>query len=83
MLLGALSTLQAEYDLEDSNVLGILADMVKKYPNLVKNGYGFPGRENNTLYCPHCGGSSSSGSYNFCIDGKIERPAREDHDPSF
>ena len=46
MLLAALSTLQAEHDLDDSKVPGILADMVKKHPNLVKNGYGFPGREN-------------------------------------
>lgn len=83
ILLAALSTLQAEHDLDGSRVPGILVDMVKKHPRLVKNGYGFPGRENDTLYCPRCGGSSSSGSCNLCTEGKIERPAREDHHSSF
>ncbi|KAK5071394.1 hypothetical protein LTR70_010588 [Exophiala xenobiotica] len=83
ILLAALSTLQAEHDLEDSKVPTILADMVKKHPNLVKNGYGSPGQENDTLYCPQCGGSSSSSSCNLCTDGKIERAARDDHHPAF
>lgn len=83
ILLAALSTLRAEHDLDDSRVLGILADMVMKYPNLMKNGYGFPGRENDILYCPPCGGTGSSGSCDLCTGGKIARPARESHYPSF
>jgi nucleoside phosphorylase len=83
ILLAALSTLQADHDLEDSKVPGILADMVKKHPNLVKNGYGFPGQENDSLHCLQCDGSGSSGSCHSCTDGKIERPARDDHNPVF
>jgi nucleoside phosphorylase len=81
MLLGALSTLQAEHDLEDSKVPSILADMVKKHPNLVKNGYGFPGQEQDILSCPRCDGSESSDPCNWCVDGQIERSARKEHHP--
>ena len=83
ILLAAISTLQAEHDLEDSKVPGILVDMVKKHPNLVKNGYRFPGRENNSLYYLQCDSSSSSGSGHSCTDVKIERPARDDYHPAF
>jgi hypothetical protein len=62
---------------------GRLKDMVKKHPNLVKNGYGFPGREHDSLYCRQCGGSNSSGPCHSCTDGKIERPARDDQHPAF
>ncbi|RMZ92306.1 hypothetical protein DV736_g454, partial [Chaetothyriales sp. CBS 134916] len=83
MLLGALSTLQAEHDLEDSQVPAILAKIFSNHRNLEKNGYGFPGREKDTLYCPQCGGSGSSDSCNLCTNREIERPAREDNHPSF
>jgi hypothetical protein len=79
MLLAALSKLQAKHDLEDSKVPGILADMVKK---LVKKKYGFPGRKNDTLWCSRCGGDGSSNSCKWCVDGKVERPAREGDSPS-
>lgn len=45
ILLAALATLRADQNLDDSHVPGILADMIKQHPKLVKNGYGFPGRE--------------------------------------
>ncbi|KIW21983.1 uncharacterized protein PV07_12615 [Cladophialophora immunda] len=83
ILLAALSTLQAEHDLDDSKVPGILADMAKKHPNLVINGYGFPGRENDNLYCSQCDGPGSSGLCQSCTDGKIKRPARDDRHPAF
>ncbi|KIW54609.1 hypothetical protein PV05_06958 [Exophiala xenobiotica] len=83
ILLAALSTLRAEHGLDDSMVPDILADIVTKHPNLVKNGYEFPGRENDNLYCSQCGGSSSSSSCRSCTDGKIERPTRDDPNPVF
>lgn len=56
MLPATLSTLQAKHDLEDNELPDILADMVHKYPNLVKNEYGCPGQENDTLWCSECRG---------------------------
>jgi hypothetical protein len=60
-----------------------LADMVTKYPNLVKNGYTFPGREYDTLHCAQCNDSRSSSLCGTCTEGKIKRPAREDPYPMF
>ncbi|KAK5202666.1 hypothetical protein LTR41_011587 [Exophiala xenobiotica] len=57
MLLTGLATLRANQNLDDSDVPRILVDMMQKYPNLVETGYGFPGREKDTLKCAQCGGS--------------------------
>jgi len=83
MLLSALATLRADRNLDDGEVPGILADMAKTHPRLLKTGYGYPGRENDTLYCSQCDGPGSSGSCNNCSEGKMERPTREDDYPSF
>jgi nucleoside phosphorylase len=83
LLLAALATLKAEHDLDDSQVPGLLTKMFEQHPNLIKRGYGFPGRENDILYCPQCDGPSSSSSCNLCMDGKIQRKAREDQNPAF
>ncbi|KAK5201809.1 hypothetical protein LTR41_012100, partial [Exophiala xenobiotica] len=56
--------------------------MVTRHPKLVKNGYGFPGREHDILYCPRCEGRGSSGSCGWCTDGTIARPSRDDGHPS-
>jgi hypothetical protein len=50
LLLNALSTLQAEHDLEDSEIPVILANPLKVYPTLMKNGHGFPGRETSPFF---------------------------------
>lgn len=88
ILLAALSTLQAEYDLDDTKVPAIIAEVMAKYPNLLKNGYGSPGREADNLYCPQCCGagcptSSGSSSRPTCRVGKLERPVRPDSSPVF
>lgn len=71
ILLAALSALQTERDLEDSKALEILADMVKKHPDLVKNG------------CLQCDGIGSSGLCHSCTNRKIQRLARDDLNPAF
>jgi nucleoside phosphorylase len=83
LLLAALATLRADHNLDDSQVPEILADMMKQHPKLVKNGYGFPGRENDILYCPQCDGSNAPASCNLCAGGMMERKAREDENPAF
>jgi hypothetical protein len=60
--------------------------MHEKYRKLKSQGYVSPGRENDTLYCPQCGGSGSSGSsgscdFKGCTNGKILRPPRDDGNP--
>jgi hypothetical protein len=49
MLLTALATLREDHNVDGSQVPAILADMINKHPNLVKNGYGFPGREKDCI----------------------------------
>ena len=83
LLLSALSTLQAEHELNDSTVPEILEDMVTTYPKLLKTGYRYPGDEYDTLYCSLCDGSISSGLCDSCKDGRIDRPIREDKSPLF
>jgi nucleoside phosphorylase len=83
LLLAALATLRADHNLNDSQVPTILTDAMVRHPKLVKNGYGFPGRENDTLYCRQCDSSNSLGTCDLCTDGKVERPAREDDHPAF
>ncbi|KAK5210764.1 hypothetical protein LTR47_001484 [Exophiala xenobiotica] len=82
-LLTAMASLRSDSDLEESQVPQHLMKMNDKYPRLKSQGYVFPGRENDTLYCPQCGGSSSSGPCNFkeCSNGKILRPPRNDGNP--
>jgi nucleoside phosphorylase len=81
ILLAALSTLQADHDLEGSQVPSMLMNAFQTHPNLVKNGYGFPGQERDNLYCSRHDSASSFGSCDLCRDGTIARPARENHDP--
>jgi nucleoside phosphorylase len=81
ILLTALATLQADHNLDGSQVPAILADMIKRHPNLVKNGYGFPGHERDCLYCSECDGANPC-KYS-CTDGKIEREARTNQNPGF
>ncbi|KAK5053936.1 hypothetical protein LTR84_001898 [Exophiala bonariae] len=83
LLLSALSTLQAEHELNDSAVPQILEDMVAKYPKLLKTGYRYPGDEHDTLYCSLCDGSIPSSQCDACNDGKIDRLIREDKSPFF
>ncbi|KAN0072724.1 ankyrin repeat domain-containing protein 50-like protein 3 [Elaphomyces granulatus] len=81
ILLTALATLQADHNLDGSQVPAILADMIKRHPILVKNGYGFPGHERDCLYCSECDGANPC-KYS-CTDGKIEREARTNQNPGF
>jgi nucleoside phosphorylase len=83
LLLTALSTLQSVSGLRGSKVPDHLMEMNEKHPGLESQGYVSPGRENDTLYCPQCDGSSSSGSCNFeeCYNGKIPRPPRNHGNP--
>jgi hypothetical protein len=60
ILLAALATLKAEHDLDDSQAPDLLAQMFRKYPTLIKREYGFPGQENDILYCPQCDGLTTS-----------------------
>ena len=83
LLLAALATLKAEHDLDDSQVPGILAKMYQRHANLVKRGYGFPGRGNDVLHCPQCGCSNSPTSCNLCTNGIIKRKARENENAVF
>ena len=83
MLLTALATLRADHNIGGSQVPAILADMIKQHPNLVKNGYEFPGREKDCLYCPQCDGAHLSTSCKSYTNGKIQREARTDQNPSF
>jgi len=83
MLLSALATLQADHNVDGSQVPAILADTIKQHPNLVKSGYGFPGCEKDCLYCPQCDDANLSISCKFCTDGKIQREARTGQDPGF
>ncbi|KAK5455876.1 hypothetical protein LTS15_005193 [Exophiala xenobiotica] len=82
-LLTALSTLQSKSGLWGSKVPDYLKEMNKRHPGLKSQGYVSPGRENDTLYCPQCGDSNSSGPCNFkeCSNGKIPRPPRNDGNP--
>jgi nucleoside phosphorylase len=82
-LLTALATLKAEHDLNDSQVPSLMDKIYQQYPNLVKKGYTFPGRENDILYCTQCNDQSSTGLCDLCADGRIERPARDDQNPAF
>lgn len=83
LLLTALSTLQADHELNDSAVPEILVDMVTKHPKLLKTGYRCPGEEHDTLYCSLCDGPISSSLCDMCKDGRLQRPIREDKSPSF
>ncbi|EXJ82734.1 hypothetical protein A1O3_06549 [Capronia epimyces CBS 606.96] len=83
MLLAALSRLQAEHEYADSKVPDLMAKIYQQRPKLTKNGYAFPGREKDILYCSRCGGSNSSNLCGLCADGKIARPAHEDANPAF
>jgi hypothetical protein len=83
MLLAALATLRAEHDLDDNQVLDIIAQIYQQHSKLTRSRYGFPGRENDNLRYSECGGSSSSGSCDLCTDRKVERQAREDLNPTF
>ncbi|KAK7905423.1 hypothetical protein LTR67_000145 [Exophiala xenobiotica] len=85
-LLTAMASLQSDSGLEESQVPQHLMKMHEKYRKLKSQGYVSPGRENDTLYCPQCGGSGSSGSsgscdFKGCTNGKILRPPRDDGNP--
>ncbi|KAI9689741.1 MAG: hypothetical protein M1822_009623 [Bathelium mastoideum] len=82
LLLSALGLLKADRHFNNSQVPDILTKIYKQHPSLTKNGFGFPRQENDTLYCSSCDGSTS-GSCEFCTDGKIKRDIRENHNPAF
>jgi len=59
VLLTALNFLQAEHDLEESQVMTYLSTMFERHPRMKDTGYAFPGVEHDRLYrttYPHPGG---------------------------
>lgn len=81
VLLAALSTLQAQHDLEGSRILQALTRVIKRRPNLVKSGYVSPGPERDILYCSRCEDSSDGHGCMQCQNGVIQRPPRGDQSP--
>jgi nucleoside phosphorylase len=80
VLLTALSNLQSQHDLDGSQIPKFLAEMIKRRPNLAKSGYGYPGPENDCLFCSHHEGPTDS-QCTRCQDGTIQREARDDQHP--
>lgn len=56
-LLTALSSLQAQHCRSDSRVPLYMKDAIRNNPGLAKNGYSFPGADNDCLHCAHCSAS--------------------------
>lgn len=81
VLLTALSNLQSRHDLKGSQIPSFLAEMIKRRPNLVKSGYGYPGPKMDCLYCSHCVDSTIDCHCTHCQDGKTTREDRDDYDP--
>lgn len=78
VLLNALSSLQADHDLNDSHIPAYLSDMLQRYPKMVKKGYAFPGVEKDRLYCATCVDGQSCSE---CDQTSMHRSLREDNSP--
>jgi ankyrin repeat protein/nucleoside phosphorylase len=81
VLLTALSTLQAQHDLEGSRISQTLTKMIQRRPNLGKSGYVSPGPERDILYCSRCASSSDGHGCVQCQNGVIKRPTRCEQSP--
>ena len=80
-LLTALANLQAQHDLDGSEISTILADMLKRRPNLVKSGYSHPGTEKDNLYCSHFESLQDDSRCTQCEDGMVRRVPRANTHP--
>lgn len=78
VLLNALSSLQADHDLNDSRIPEYLADMLQRYPKMVKTGYTFPGVEKDRLFCATCVDGKSCSE---CCETSMRRSLRDDTSP--
>jgi len=83
LLLAALTSLQAEHDMNNSKVPEILNSVFERYKKLEKSGYAFPGRDKDTLRCLGCIGNGLPEPCRLCTNGAINRGTREDDDPHF
>ena len=81
LLLTALSILQSHHDLAGSQIPKFLAEMIKRRPNLVKSGYGYPGPDQDCLHCPYCESSTANRRCTRCQEGVIWRESRDDQSP--
>lgn len=81
VLLAALSNLQSKHDVEGSEMATLLADMIKRRPNLTKSGYGHPGLGKDNLYCSHHVSLHEGTRCARCQDGIVWRATRENIHP--
>lgn len=78
-LLTALASIKAEHEMRESRVSLYHSDMLDRYPRMKKKGYGYPGMDQDVLFCS-CADVKDK-ACNSCKDGKIARHARDTHLP--
>lgn len=81
LLLTALSNLQSKYDLDGSQMPVLLVETIRRRPNLVKLGYGYPGPGKDILHCSHMETSTADGVCTRCENGVVRRSDRDDQQP--
>lgn len=79
-LLTALSSLRSQHEVHGSQISTYLTRMIEQHPSMKKNGYTFPGVEQDCLYCVHCQPTSGR-SCEKCQSGKVRRKERQDTKP--
>jgi nucleoside phosphorylase len=80
LLLNALASLQAQYEVHGSQMSTYLHRMIEQHPNMEENGYTSPGVEHDCLYCAHCQPTSNT-QCDKCQDGKLRRKQRRSTKP--
>ncbi|KAK5177844.1 hypothetical protein LTR44_009609 [Exophiala sp. CCFEE 6388] len=78
-LLTALASLKAEHELHESRVSGYLSGIIQRYPRMKKNGYDYPGTDQDILFCSYA--DHEDYGCNLCENGKVTRPLRDSYQP--